>query len=118
MTPSEYNFPAQRRGDTFNGHGFKISVNGVLVDFTSATTNLQLRRFPGAPIIMEWKSSDGSITYDIPNGTIMLSTKTGLEMNLDAYNYLYDLQVLLGNGVTNTYLFGVMPISNDITRTP
>lgn len=118
MTPGTYNFPSHRRGDTFNGHSFEISQNGSPVDFTDADIKIQFRTTgESRNIILEWSTGDGSITISgAGNNVIEMEAKTGEEMNVTPGTYKYDIQVVLANGVTNTYVKGAMKIVNDITR--
>jgi len=117
MTPGVYNFKPHKRGDTFNGHQFEVSLNSVPVDFTGATIKIQLRRKAGVASVLEWSTADGSITISGPSSNIInMGVKTGLQMEVEAAKYLYDLNVVLANGVTNTYVEGTFEIVNDITR--
>lgn len=120
MIPSTYNFPKHKKGDTFNGHTFQISTGPEggpfnYVDFSNAVAKLQLKRGAFANKALEWTSEDGSIVFDV-DGKIIMNAKTGVQMDIEAGIYYYDLQVVLGNGVTNTYLTGTFEIVNDYTR--
>lgn len=117
MTPGTYNFPSHRRGDTFNGHTFEISQNGTPVDFTDADIKIQFRTTSQSNVVLEWSTGDGSITISGgDNNVINMASKEGSEMDIKAGTYKYDIQVVLPNGVTNTYVKGVMKIINDISR--
>lgn len=128
MTPGIYNFsdPPRKpfkRGDTFNGHQFEIftvtppSTTPVPVNFIGAVIKIQLRIKPGSPVVMEWLTSNSSITITgASNNIINMLTKTGLQMEIEPGKYRYDINVLLANGVTNTYVEGTMEIVDDISR--
>ena len=117
MTPGTYNFKPQKRGDTFSGFMFEVTQNSIPVDFTDAVITIQLRVKPGSKVILEWKTSDGSITISgAGNNVINMNVKTGPEMNVAPNTYKYDINVVLASGVTNTYVAGVFPIVDDITR--
>jgi len=118
MTPGTYNFPSHRRGDIFNGHSFEINQNGNPVDFTGAEIKIQFRTTPESRhVVMEWLTSDGSITISgVGNNFINMEARDGEDMDVLPGVYKYDIQVVLSNGVTNTYVKGSMKIVNDITR--
>lgn len=116
MTPGTYNFPNHRRGDTFNGHTFEISQNGDPVDFTDAEILIQFRASPISNVVLEWSTEDGITISGAENNVINMASKTGEEMDIPAGTYKYDIQVVLSNGVTNTYVKGSMKIINDISR--
>lgn len=117
MTPGTYNFPKQKRGDTFAGHSFEVFDDGVPVNFVGADIKLQVRKNSNQPIVLEWKTSDASIIISgASNNIISMAAKTGTVMDIEGFPYLYDVQALLSTGVTNTYLEGTFEIVNDITR--
>lgn len=117
MIPGEYNFPAHTRGDTFNGHSFTITLNAVAVNFTGAVITIQFRRKPGSTPVLEWLTSDGSITISgAGNNVITMTAKTGVQMEVEPGSYEYDINVVLASGVTNTYVKGTIEIVDDISR--
>ena len=122
MIPGIYNFTLpQKRGDTFNGFQFEINVevNGVLspVDFTGAVIKMQVRKNRQTAPVAEWLTSDGSITISgVNNNEINIAAKTGPQMDIEEDTYLYDINVVLANGVTNTYVEGRFSIGNNISH--
>lgn len=120
ITNSNGEVVPQKRGDTFNGHSFGISVitppstTPVPVDFSGAVIKLQVRKAAGYPVVLEWTTANGSIT--VAGNIITMQPKTGAAMDIEAFKYVYDLQVLLSNGVTNTYVQGTFEIIDDISR--
>jgi len=117
MIPGKYNFPTYRRGDTFNGHSFEILLNAVPVDLTGAVIKIQMRRSPGSKVVIEWLTSDGSITISgAGNNILRMEEKTGEQMQIEPATYKYDINVVLANGVTNTYVEGTFTIADDISR--
>lgn len=117
MTPGVYYFPNHQRGDTFNGHTFEISQNSEPVDFTDADILIQFKATPQSKAVLQWSTDDDSITISgDDNNVINMASKTGDEMDIPAGTYKYDIQVVLSNGVTNTYVKGSMKIVNDISR--
>ena len=118
MTPGIYSFPNPlKRGDTFNGHQFEVLLNSVPVNFTGAVVKIQARRVPGSKVILEWTTANGGITISgASNNIINMETKTGLQMEVEPGTYMFDLNVVLSNGVTNTYVEGTFIIKNDISR--
>lgn len=117
MTPGTYDFPAHRRGDTFNGHQIEINQNGAPVDLSGAAIKIQFRTRYAQRLALEWSTADSSITVSgASNNVIEMSAKTGDQMNIGPGIYTYDIQVILPSGVTNTYVEGSMEIINDVTR--
>jgi len=117
MTPGTYKFPPHRRGDTFNGHMFEITQNDLPVDFTDAEIIIQFKSTAASKPVLQWLTSDGSITVSgAENNIINMAQKTGEQMQINRGVYKYDLQVMHANGITNTYVEGTIEIVNDISR--
>lgn len=121
MIPGKHNFVPHKRGDTFNGHSFEIfvKVNEVLtpVNFTGAEILIQVKITPESNYILEWSTSNGGVTISgALNNVINMNVKTGLQMRIDPGIYQYDINVLLSNGVTNTYVEGTFVVVNNISK--
>lgn len=118
MTPGTFNFPKHKRGDTFDGFGFVVTSNGGNpVDFTGATIKIQFRTKPDSDVVMEWLTSDNSIVITGANNNIInMQPKTGLQMDIKAGTYRYDINVLFPTNITRTYVEGEMQIVDDYSR--
>lgn len=115
MTPGTFNFPKHKRGDTFDGFAFRLTQNGgTPIDFTGATILIQFRKKPDGDIVLEWKTSDGSIT--IAGNQINMLAKTGAQMDVASGTYKYDINVLFPTNVNKTYIEGEMQIVDDYSR--
>lgn len=113
-----YNFLKHKRGDDFEGHSFEVmNEDGTPINLAGSNIKIQLRRNVNLTVILEWKTADGSITIiGASNNKINMGTKTGAQMDIDGFSYLYDLQVIFPSGITKTYVKGVFPIEEDISR--
>ena len=112
-----YNFPDHKRGDTFTGRDFKMSLNAMPMNLLGAAVKMQLRKTATATVVLEWNTADGSIVITgVSNDTIHLNEKSGTQMNIEPFAYLYDMQITLVNGEVHTYIQGKFTVSNDISR--
>jgi len=66
--------------------------------------------------------ADGSISTGGGGGggaTNLSTTQTSTNrqiINLDAYNYIYDIELIKADGTVKTYISGNFSITNDVTR--
>ena len=118
MIPGNFNFPHPfKRGDTFNGFQFEILQDDLPVNLVGSTIKIQVRKNRQTAPVVEWLTSDGSITIGgVDNNEINMLAKTGAQMDIEEGTYQYDVNVLLASGVTNTYVEGRFQIVNDFSR--
>ncbi len=99
-----------RKGDTWDGLGINILVNGLPMDLTGALVSLEAR-------------VNGSLTPAIlltqASGITILSPETAGNLNIDPIIfpmdsgiYIYDMSITIGSRV-KTYLQGLISIDSD-----
>lgn len=103
-----------KRGDTFNQVPFEIKINDVVVNLTDTTIRMQLRKEYGGVVALSLTSvANAGITItDAVNGLFKINEQI---INIDACNYLYDIQFDF-DGEIKTYVSGNFLITNDVTR--
>lgn len=104
---AKYNFPTIKTGDTFRERQVRINLYGEPADLTDATVTMHLKYTSNGPIIKDmdpFVSGEGTIT--IPS----------FKVDFQAGIYLYDLEIMLRDGFTLTYLEGKFPVEKDISR--
>jgi glyoxylate utilization-related uncharacterized protein len=103
-----------KRGDTFEAVNFEIMINEVAVDLTDTVIRMQLRKEYGGVIALNLTSVDnaGLTIIDAINGLFKINEQI---INIDAGNYLYDIQFNF-DGEIKTYVSGNFLITNDVTR--
>ena len=103
-----------KRGDTFNEVPFEIKINSVSVDLSDTIIRMQLRKEYGGIIALNLTSvgNAGLTITDALNGEFKINEQV---INIDAYNYLYDIQFDF-DGEIKTYVSGNFLITNDVTR--
>lgn len=103
-----------KRGDTFEAVNFEVNVDSTPFDFTDTIIRMQLRKEYGGIIALSLTSvdSDGITITDAVNGQFKINEQI---INIDAWNYLYDIEFDYNNTV-KTYISGNFNITNDVTR--
>lgn len=107
-----YDF-SHKRGDTYNGAEFTITVNSSPLDLTGASFLCQFKSTPlSAPVL----------TFTLGAGISLVTPAAGVFkfdsqiINLPAGSYVYDVQITLANGTVKTYISGTMTIIEDVSR--
>lgn len=117
-TAGVYNFSTLKRGDAFKGKRFKMysdAEHTVPLSITGYSILMQVRKSKFDPVVLEWSTADGTIT--IENGNeFFLAKKTKVDMDIDPFEYLYDIEFTDGDDEPETFIEGVFPISNDISK--
>jgi len=113
--PTNYNIPSAIRGDTFDGIKFTVNVNSAVVDLTDAVITMNMRLTPLGTIAK-------SFTTVNSGGLTILSPATAGEFQIDAQviditadEYVYDIQIVFGNGEIKTYVGGRWEVIQDVT---
>lgn len=105
-----------KKGDTFDEVPFELKVNTVAVNLTGAVIKMQLRKCDNlttAALSLTSVSSAGITITDATHGKFKINSQI---IDIDAYTYVYDIQITLSSGVVKTYVSGTFNIENDITR--
>lgn len=97
------------RNDTFEEVPFEIKKNNVPVNLTGATIRMQLRKIAGGTIAF-------SPALTVTNASSGLFKINKQIIPIDAYNYLYDIEIAFSDGTVKTWISGEFLIKNDITR--
>jgi len=102
------------KGDTFEAVNFEIKIDNVAVDLTDTTIKMQLRKEYGGVVALSLTSvANAGITItDAVDGLFKINEQI---INIDASNYIYDIQFDF-DGVVKTYISGNFLIKNDVTR--
>jgi NADH:ubiquinone oxidoreductase subunit K len=104
-----------KKGDTFEAVNFEILVNSVALNLTGATLRMQLRKEFGGVVFLSL-TSVASAGITITNAVSGLFKINKQIINIDASNYIYDIELTKADGTVKTYINGNFLISNDITR--
>lgn len=98
-----------KRGDTFDENPMQIKLNSVVINLTGCEFKMQLRKVAGGDIA---KNVSISIT-DAVNGMFKIDKQI---FDIEAFDYLYDLQLKYANNDVETLFGGIFTVTNDITR--
>ena len=102
------------KGDTFKEYPFTISKNGAPLNLTNAVIKMQLKKeFKGASFLTLQSGSGITITNPTA-GEFKINEQI---IDIEAYNYLYDLQIKLADNTVKTYIKGYFNIIQDVTTT-
>jgi hypothetical protein len=103
------------KGDTFEAVNFELLVNTVALNLTGCTLRMQLRKEYGGIVYL-------SLTSVASAGITITSAASGLfkinkqVINIEAANYIYDIELVKADGTVKTYISGNFLITNDVTR--
>lgn len=104
------------KGDTFDEVAFQLKINEEEVDLTGATIKMQLRKCYSdttAALSLTSVSSAGITITDAVTGQFKINSQI---IDIEVYNYVYDIQITLASGVVKTYVQGGFNITNEVTR--
>lgn len=103
------------KGDTFEAVNFQMLVNSVALDLTGCTLRMQLRKEYGGVVFLSLTSvANAGITItNASTGSFKINKQI---INIDANNYIYDIELDKQNGDVKTYISGNFSVINDITR--
>ena len=122
------------KGDTFEAVNFQMLVNSVPLNLSGCTLRMQLKKEYSGTVYLYLNSiytsdtslitSDSSIPIDLYSGggiTITNATSGLFKINkqiidIEAGNYIYDIELDKPDGTVKTYISGNFLITNDITR--
>lgn len=103
------------KGDTFNEVPFELKINSVAVNLTGATIKMQLKKCPTdvTPALSLTSVASAGITITTPaSGLFKINTQI---INIEAFNYYYDMQFTFSSGEVKTYINGQFTITQDVT---
>jgi len=103
------------KGDSFEAVNFQMLVNTVALNLTGCTLRMQLRKEYGGVIFLSLTSvASAGITITTPATGLFRINKQII--NIDAANYIYDIELIKADGTVKTYISGNFLITNDVTR--
>jgi hypothetical protein len=103
------------KGDSFEAVNFQMLVNSVELNLTGCTLRMQLRKEYGGVIFLSL-TSVASAGITITNATTGLFRINKQIINIDANNYIYDIELIKADGTIKTYISGNFYVTNDVTR--
>ena len=103
------------KGDTFEEVSFQLLINTEPYDLTGSIIRMQLRKeYGGIPFLSLTSVEDTGITItDAENGNFKINKQI---INIEPFNYLYDIEIQFGDGDVKTYISGNFLIKSDVTR--
>lgn len=109
-----YNFKNHRKGDSFDGVEFTITVNSSPLILTGASIRMDMRETPLGTLVKSFYSPDGGITISSPTtaGKFVLDKQI---IDIPAFKYYYDIQILLETDEIHTYIWGFFEVKQDVT---
>jgi len=111
-----YNIPDHLRGDTWNGFpSISITRDGNPLPLSGANVLMQFRKDVDSPVALELSTDNGGVTITDPINGVLSVPPVLITMQYGTYHY--DLQVVLPNGYTKTYMKGNWNIVGDISHT-
>jgi hypothetical protein len=104
------------KGDTFNEVAFEVKKNGTAIDLTGATIRMQLRKqYSDASAVLSL-TSVGSAGITITNATSGQFKINAQIIDIEVFNYVYDIQFTLVSGEVKTYVKGGFNVTPEVTR--
>ena len=105
------------KGDTFDEVNFEVKINNVALNLTGAVIKMQLRKdaydhINPASLSLTSVANAGITIISPTLGKFKINSQV---IDIDVYNYFYDIQITLSNGVVKTYVNGFFDILIDVT---
>lgn len=105
------------KGDTFDEVNFEVKINNVAVDLTGAVLKMQLRKdaydHTTAPTLSLTSVANAGITITQPTlGKFKINQQI---IDIEVFNYFYDIQLTFSNGVVKTYVNGFFDVLIDVS---
>jgi len=104
------------KGDTFNEVAFEVKKNGTAINLTGATIKMQLRKQYSDVSAVLSLTSVGSAGITITNATAGQFKINAQIIDIEVFNYVYDIQFTLSNGEVKTYVKGGFNVTPEVTR--
>lgn len=110
-----YNFNDHKKGDTFPGVTFTVTVNASPLNLTNATIKMAVKtsKTAGTTAVKLFTSTSNNFTIlDATEGIFKFNSQI---ISIPAGTYFYDIQIVLADGTVKTYIEGTWKILQDIT---
>lgn len=108
VIPVIYNFKNHYKGSSFLALRVKLNF-----DITGATILCQIRPDINSTPVHEWRTEINITIINASIGDFVLNQINSFDP--PPCRYIYDLQVVLANGTSQTYLRGKLKVIQDIT---
>jgi hypothetical protein len=93
------------RGTTFDDMPFTLKKNNVAINLTGTVIKMQLRKVSGGEIFLNLTSvASAGITITNAVGGVFKINKQIID--IEPFNYLYDIQITFPNGAVETWIRG------------
>ncbi len=103
------------KGDTFEAVNFAMILNSAVLNLTGCTLRMQLRKeYSGIVYLSLTSVASAGITITNAAGGLFRINKQII--NIDANNYIYDIELIKADGTVKTYISGNFYVTNDVTR--
>lgn len=103
------------KGDTFEAVNFAVVKNAVALSLTGAVIKMQLKKECNGVAILALTSvaSAGLTITNAAGGLFKINQQI---INIDEFNYVYDIQITFSDGTVKTWVEGNFIVKCDITR--
>lgn len=114
ITPARYNITCYQ-GATFD-QTFTVSVDDVPMNLTGYSAAMQVRQTIDSSSPAVSLTNGSGITLGGTAGTIRVVIAATATAALTDEQYVYDLELTSGSGITDRYLMGTFIVSGEVTR--
>jgi hypothetical protein len=104
------------KGDTFSEVAFEVKKNGTAINLTGAVIKMQLRKCytdTTAALSLTSASSAGITITGASAGQFKINAQI---IDIEVFNYVYDIQFTLSSGEVRTYVKGGFNVTPEVTR--
>lgn len=103
------------KGDTFEEVNFQINFNSSPFNLTGCVLKMQLRKeYQGLVFLSLTSVANAGITIvNASAGTFKINKQI---INIEAFDYLYDIELTKSNGDKKTWISGNFLVTNNVTE--
>lgn len=104
------------KGDTFDEVAFQLNIDNVAANLTGAVIKMQLRKkyCDVTPALSLTSVASAGITItNAVGGQFKINQQI---IDIEVYNYVYDIQITFSSGVVKTYIQGGFNVEPEVTR--
>lgn len=117
MADSAFDFDDHKKGDTFDGASFQILEDGVAVDLTNAKITMDIRaKAKDAAYVLRLSTESAIPEIEISGVTPGAFSILAQVIDIDAANYVYDIEITFASGRKKTWISGKFPVIQDVTH--
>lgn len=116
MPAAKYQFIVEQ-GATWAARLVYRDSDNVPIHLGACTAAMQVRRTAESPnVVVELSTANGRITFDAPNGRIMLALTPTQTAAIPAGAYVYDLELTKLDGTVERLVEGDFIVRQEVTR--